>query len=100
MKRTIIAAVIAVGLGYAATTDPVAVAGPCGVIYVALIAFNRNGNSAFAVAKLIDRDDTTGNDHTIRSTGEFSVIETGNNAQAPRRVAVAPVQGPFQSQNN
>jgi len=65
---------------YSATTDPVAVAGPCGVIYVGFIAFNRNSTSAFVIAKFIDKDDSTGNEHTIRSTGEFSVIETGNNA--------------------
>jgi hypothetical protein len=64
---------------FAATTDPVAVAGPCGSIYLAFIAFNRNANSALVITKFADLDNSTGNDHTIVYKG-MSVVETGSNA--------------------
>src|SRR5262245_50699353 len=61
---------------YAATSDPVALQGPCGVIYLVFMAFNRDAShtSAMVIAKFADMDDNTGGKQTIVYKG-MSVIE-------------------------
>src|SRR6266542_3027396 len=66
---------------YAATSDPVALSGPCGVIYVVFMAFNRNvdHDSALLVAKFVDLDNSTTGNQTIVYKG-MSVVDTANNS--------------------
>ena len=64
--------------GLDASTDPVAVAGPCGYVYVVFMAFTRGDESMMVVARFQDLNNIEGGD-----TWEFqgmSVIESGNNA--------------------
>jgi hypothetical protein len=64
--------------GLDASTDPVAVAGPCGYVYVVFMAFTRGDESKMVVARFQDLNNIEGGD-----TWEFqgmSVIESGNNA--------------------
>src|SRR5262245_30427259 len=66
---------------YAATSDPVALAGPCGAIYLVLMAFNRDVShtSAMVVAKFADLDNNAGGKQTIVYKG-MSVVDTANNS--------------------
>ncbi|HSO23541.1 MAG TPA: sialidase family protein, partial [Chondromyces sp.] len=64
--------------GLEAATDPVAVSGPCGYVYVVFVAFTRGGESRLAVARFQDLNNSEGGD-----TWEYqgtTVLETGNNA--------------------
>ena len=58
--------------------DPVAVAGPCGYVYVVFMAFTRGDESKMVVAQCKDLNNQEGGD-----TWEFqgmTVVESGNNA--------------------
>jgi hypothetical protein len=64
--------------GLEAATDPVAVAGPCGYVYVIFVAFTRGGESKMVVARFQDLNNNESGD-----TWEYqnmTVLETGNNA--------------------
>ncbi len=64
--------------GLEASTDPVAVAGPCGYVYTVFMGFTRGEQSRMVVARFQDLNNQEGGD-----TWEFqgtTVIEIGNNA--------------------
>jgi VCBS repeat-containing protein len=64
--------------GLEAATDPVAVAGPCGYVYVVFMGFTRGEQSKMVVARFQDLNNQEGGD-----TWEYqgtSVLEIGNNA--------------------
>jgi VCBS repeat-containing protein len=64
--------------GLEAATDPVAVAGPCGYVYVVFMGFTRGDQSKMVVARFQDLNNQEGGD-----TWEYqgtSVLEIGNNA--------------------
>ena len=65
--------------GLEAATDPVAVAGPCGYVYVVFVAFTRGGQSKMVVARFQDLNNEEGGD-TWNYQG-MTVLETGNNAE-------------------
>ena len=64
--------------GLEAATDPVAVAGPCGYVYVVFVAFTRGDESKMVVARFQDLNNDEGGD-TWEYQG-MTVLETGNNA--------------------
>jgi VCBS repeat-containing protein len=64
--------------GLEAATDPVAVAGPCGYVYVVYMGFTRGEQSKMVVVRFQDLNNQEGGD-----TWEYqgtSVLEIGNNA--------------------
>jgi len=64
--------------GLEAATDPVAVAGPCGYVYVVFMGFTRGDQSKMVVARFQDLNNQEGGD-----TWEYqgtNVLEIGNNA--------------------
>jgi hypothetical protein len=64
--------------GLQAATDPVAVAGPCGYVYVSFMAFTRGDQSKLVVARFQDRNDSeSGKTWQYQGTWE---LESGNNA--------------------
>jgi hypothetical protein len=64
--------------GLEAATDPVAVAGPCGYVYVAFMAFTRGDESKIVVARFQDLNDSeSGKTWQYQGTWE---LESGNNA--------------------
>ncbi len=64
--------------GLEAATDPVAVSGPCGSVYVVFVAFTRGGQSKLAVARFQDLNNSEGGDTWVYQG--TTVLETGNNA--------------------
>ncbi len=64
--------------GLEAATDPVAVAVPCGYVYVVFVAFTRGGESKLVVARFQDLNNEEGGD-TWEYQG-MQVVETGHNA--------------------
>jgi hypothetical protein len=64
--------------GLEAATDPVAVAGPCGYVYVAFMAFTRGDQSKMVVARFQDLNNIEGGD-TWEYQGMWE-LESGNNA--------------------
>lgn len=64
--------------GMQAATDPVLAPAPCGLFYLAFLAFTRNGASSMVVARYEDLNNQSGGD-TLVYKG-MTVIETANNA--------------------
>ena len=64
--------------GLEAATDPIASAAPCGVVYVAWLAFTRGGTSMMVVSRYQDLNNLAGGDTWVYQG--TAVMETGNNA--------------------